>query len=119
MAVMTGAEEVGREAGGENYNGDGDGIPREVGSSSPAATEAGLRRRARVEHENITGWKGKLKDSMWHGGTWFDAWLSAVAGQVFTSFLSLSRQLSLLDLIPLVLFCFFVFFKLAYGLLGF
>ncbi len=28
------------------------------------------------------GWKQILKTSIWHGGTWFDAWITAVAAQV-------------------------------------
>ncbi|CAM6104613.1 unnamed protein product [Calypogeia fissa] len=81
MASVMDSGDGGRE-GSEGVDGNGSGIGSGETMGADGNAEEGIRRRARIEHKEAKGWPGKLKASMWHGGTWVDAWFSALAGQI-------------------------------------
>ncbi len=53
-----------------------------TGDTTEAATAAPDLKSNLFGHYSSWGWKEIVKASVWHGGSWFDAWLTAVAAQV-------------------------------------
>lgn len=58
------------------------------------------------------GWKQILKTSIWHGGTWFDAWITAVAAQVGSVILTFPYTFSQVG------YKYGILFQFVYGAFG-
>jgi hypothetical protein len=56
-----------------------------AGDTTDPATVAPDPKSNLIGYYSSWGWKEIVKASVWHGGSWFDAWLTAVAAQVMIS----------------------------------
>lgn len=83
-----------------------------TGDTTDPATAAPDPKSNLIGYYSSCGWKEIVKASVWHGGSWFDAWLTAVAAQVGSVILTFPYTFSQVG------YKFGILFQFVYGAFG-